>query len=223
MAGKGEGDKLSGYHRRRDFDRTEEPHGSVRRGEVDEGPVFVIQHHAARAEHYDFRIEVDGVLRSWAVPKGVSTDPRDKRLAVPTEDHPLEYADFEGTIPSGEYGGGTVQVWDRGHYTNSTREDARELSMAEGLEKGHVSIRLNGAKISGGYALTRIRTDGDEAWLLVKEKDDEADARRDPVSTQTESVLSGRELGEIAEQEGSTAHRTKERGEGDVRRPGGSR
>lgn len=206
MAGEGERNELSGYHRRRDFGRTEEPRGSVHRDEAGEGPVFVIQHHVARADHYDLRLEVDGVLRSWAVPKGVSTDPRDKRLAMPTEDHPLEYADFEGTIPSGEYGGGTVQVWDRGHYVNTTRRDDREMSMAEGLEKGHVSVRLNGEKLSGGYALTRIRADGDEAWLLVKEKDDEADARRDPVSTQTESVRSGREMEEIAEQEGRTVH-----------------
>lgn len=140
------------------------------------------------------------------MPKGVSTDPRERRLAMPTEDHPLEYADFEGTVPSGDYGGGTVQIWDRGRYTNTTRKDDRELSMAEGLEEGHVSVRLSGEKLSGGYALTRIRADGDEAWLLVKEKDETADARRDPVSTRTESVVSGRELGEIAERDGRTVH-----------------
>lgn len=204
MTGKSEGRRLSDYHRRRDFERTEEPHGRSHRSEGGEGPLFVVQHHVATADHYDLRLEVDGVLRSWAVPKGVSTDPRDKRLAMPTEDHPLEYADFEGTVPSGEYGGGTVQVWDRGRYANITRKDGRELSMAEGLEKGHVSVRLSGQKLSGGYALTRIRADGDEAWLLVKERDERADARRDPVSTQTESVASGRELGEIAERDGRT-------------------
>lgn len=204
MVGKNERDPLSGYHRRRDFGRTGEPRGSGHRSEAGEGPVFVVQHHVATADHYDLRLEVDGVLRSWAVPKGVSTDPRDKRLAMPTEDHPLGYADFEGTIPSGEYGGGTVQVWDRGHYVNTTRKHDRELSMAEGLEEGHVSVRLSGEKLFGGYALTRIRSDGDEAWLLVKERDERADARRDPVSTQTGSVLSGRELGEIAERNGRT-------------------
>lgn len=206
MAGEGDGSELSGYHERRDFGRTEEPRGRASRGAAGEGPVFVVQHHVARADHYDFRLEVDGVLRSWAVPKGVSTDPREKRLAVPTEDHPLEYADFEGTIPHGEYGGGTVQVWDRGHYANTTRRDDRELSMAEGLEAGHVSVRLNGEKLCGGYALTRLRSGGDEAWLLVKERDDRADARRNPTSTQTESVLSGRGLGEIAERERRTVH-----------------
>ncbi len=204
MSEKAEEDKLSGYHRRRDFDRTEEPHGRTHQGEVGPRPVFVIQHHAASAEHYDFRLEVDGVLRSWAVPKGMSTDPRDKHLAVPTEDHPLEYADFEGSIPSGEYGGGTVQVWDKGHYTNSTRENGHKRTMAEGLHKGHVSVFLHGEKVFGGYALTRIRTGGDKAWLLVKEKDEWADARRNPVSTRTESVLSGRQLEQIAEQQGRT-------------------
>lgn len=206
MADKSEGGQLSGYHRRRDFECTEEPRGSSRRSETGGGAVFVVQHHVATADHYDLRLEVDGVLRSWAVPKGVSTDPGDKRLAIPTEDHPLEYADFEGTIPGGEYGGGTVQIWDRGRYVNTTRKDGCELSMAGGLEEGHVSVRLSGEKLSGGYALTRIRADGDEAWLLVKEKDRAADTRRDPVSTQTESVLSGRELGEIAERDWRTVH-----------------
>src|SRR5699024_12826594 len=113
MSEKAEEDKLSGYHRRRDFDRTEEPHGRTHQGEVDQRPVFVIQHHAASAEHYDFRLEADGVLRSWAVPKGMSTDPRDKRLAAPTEGHPLEYARFEGSLRSRARGGGTVQGWEK--------------------------------------------------------------------------------------------------------------
>ncbi|WP_017608930.1 DNA polymerase ligase N-terminal domain-containing protein [Nocardiopsis xinjiangensis] len=214
MADKSEGDQLSDYHRRRDLERTEEPRGRSHRSKESQGPVFVVQHHVATADHYDLRLEVDGVLRSWAVPKGVSTDPRDKRLAMPTEDHPLDYAGFEGTIPGGEYGGGTVQIWDRGRYANTTRKDGRELSMAEGLEKGHVSVRLSGEKLSGGYALTRIRADGDGAWLLMKEKDEQADARRDPVSTQTESVAGGREPGEIAEQDGRTLRGRSVEGDG---------
>src|SRR5699024_5613126 len=127
-----------------------------------------------------------------------------KRLDVPPEAHPLEYADFEGSIPSGEYGGGTVQVWDKGHYTNSTRENGHKRTMAEGLHKGHVSVFLHGEKAFGGYALTRIRTGGDKAWLLVKEQDEWADACRNPVSTRTESVLSGRQRGQIAERRGRT-------------------
>jgi DNA ligase D-like protein (predicted 3'-phosphoesterase) len=128
------------------------------------------------------------VLVSWAVPKGPSTDPRDKRLATRTEDHPLDYVDFEGRIPEGEYGAGTVVVWDRGTYENLREED-----VAAGLERGHLSVWLDGRKICGGYALTHTRMRGDDRnWLLVKVDDAEADRRRKPVRTQPESVLSGR-------------------------------
>ncbi|MFC4561409.1 DNA polymerase ligase N-terminal domain-containing protein [Nocardiopsis mangrovi] len=196
---------LSDYDRRRDFARTREPRGSAERPDGAAGrPVFVIQHHVARRDHYDLRLEVDGVLRSWAVPKGPSTDPREKRLAVPTEDHPLDYAAFEGSIPAGEYGGGTVLVWDTGTYTNTTHKRDRELSMAEGLEHGHVSFRLDGEKLSGGYALSRFRTGADEAWLLVKERDAEADARRRPTTSSPESVRTGRRLQQVADDEGRT-------------------
>ena len=192
---------LNEYQRRRRFDRTAEPSG--RTGDSAAAGAdfarFVIQHHAASTDHYDFRLEVDGVLKSWAVPKGPSTDPADRRLAVPTEDHPLDYLDFEGTIPAGEYGGGTVLVWDTGRYANTTRRGGTEVSMADGLARGHVSFLLAGEKLSGGYALTRFRGGDDDAWLLVKQDDDGADARRNPVSTQTESVLSGRDLAEIAQ------------------------
>ena len=136
-------------------------------------PIFVIQKHAARQLHYDFRLEVDGVLKSWAVPKGPSTDPRDKRLAVPTEDHPLEYAGFEGVIPEGEYGGGTVLVWDTGSYRNLTEKKGEAIPMGQAVAHGHVKVWLEGGKLKGGYALTRFKTGKDEAWLLVK-ADDEA-------------------------------------------------
>ncbi|MEV0838367.1 DNA polymerase ligase N-terminal domain-containing protein [Actinocatenispora sera] len=191
---------LTEYQRRRRFDRTAEPSGrsgGSRDPAAGDG-LFVIQHHAASTDHYDFRLEVDGVLKSWAVPKGPSTDPRDRRLAVPTEDHPLDYADFEGTIPAGEYGGGTVLVWDTGGYTNTTRRGGTAVSMADGLVRGHVTFRLDGTKLTGGYALTRFRGGDHEAWLLVKQDGEGADARRNPVSTQTESVRSGRDLGQIA-------------------------
>ncbi|QVQ50803.1 DNA ligase [Spiractinospora alimapuensis] len=198
---------LARYRERRDFRRTEEPQGTDATERADPRPIFVIQHHIARAEHFDFRLEVDGVLKSWAVPRGPSTDPRVKRLAIPTEDHPLEYAEFEGTIPAGEYGGGTVQLWDTGHYKNTTRKSGTELSMAEGLEHGHVSVRLHGQKLSGRYALNRMRTDDDEeAWLLVKERDKDADARRHPVVTEPRSVETGRTLEEIAQSDGRTLH-----------------
>src|SRR5699024_1256711 len=137
-------------------------------------------------DHYDFRLEIDGVLASWAVPKGPSTNPKDKRLARRTEDHPLEYETFEGVIPAGEYGAGEVTVWDRGTYTNDSDHD-----MGEALQGGHLSFRLHGEKLRGGYVLTRMRSGDDESWLLIKRKDSDADARRKPVRSQPESVLSG--------------------------------
>ena len=141
---------------------------------------------------------MDGVLKSWAIPKGPSTDPKDKRLAVPTEDHPLEYADFEGVIPAGEYGGGTVLVWDTGPYRNLTEKKGETIPMGQAVAHGHVKVWLEGAKLRGGYALTRFRTGKDEAWLLVKADDEAADPSRNPVATEPQSVLSGRTLEEIA-------------------------
>lgn len=187
---------LHEYERRRDFRRTAEPPGTTASGGA--GGRFVIQHHRASSDHYDVRLAVDGVLRSWAVPKGPSLSPRDRRLAVPTEDHPLAYAQFEGTIPADEYGGGIVLVWDAGTYENTTRRGGTEIPMAEALERGHATFRLAGEKLTGGFALTRFRGGDDEAWLLVKQDDAAADARRNPVSTQPESVLSGRDLDAIA-------------------------
>lgn len=191
------------YHQRRNLDRSGEPSGAHRHRSSSPGePIFVIQHHEASTDHYDLRLEVGGVLKSWAVPKGPSTDPADRRLATPTDDHPMDYADFEGTIPSGEYGAGTVLVWDTGTYRNTTRHDGAEMPIEEALSHGHVTFELHGRKLHGGYALTRIRSGGGrEAWLLVKESDRDADARRRPTSTQPESVLSGREPGDIAGEE----------------------
>jgi DNA ligase D-like protein (predicted 3'-phosphoesterase) len=180
---------LRGYLARRDLDVSGEPGG----GAPGDRPRFVIQRHEASSLHYDFRLEVDGVLKSWAVPKGPSTDPRDKRLAAPTEDHPLDYASFEGHIPEEQYGGGTVIVWDTGTYQNITEADGELVPMAQGLDAGHVKVWLEGEKLSGGYALTRTPVGGrDDQWLLVKVDDAGADRRRNPVSTQPESVLSGR-------------------------------
>ncbi|MDD2473558.1 MULTISPECIES: DNA polymerase ligase N-terminal domain-containing protein [unclassified Methanoculleus] len=161
-------------------------------------PIFVIQKHDATTLHYDFRLEVDGVLKSWAVPKGPSPDPKEKRLAIPTEDHPLDYADFEGVIPAGSYGAGTVLVWDRGTYRNLTQKGGREVGAAEALGRGHISVWLEGEKVRGGYALTRFRTGKSEAWLLVKKDDAEADPGRDPVATEPRSVVSGRTLAQVA-------------------------
>lgn len=193
---------LKEYRKKRDLRKSPEPGGSGKR--KGGKPIFVIQRHDASSEHYDFRLEADGVLKSWAVPKGPSTDPREKRLAVHVEDHPLDYADFEGIIPEGEYGAGTVMVWDHGTYRNLKEdEDGDDVpSIAEQVEDGHVTVWLQGEKLTGGYALTQTKMRGDpKNWLLVKMDDEAADARRNPVSTEPKSSLSGRSMKEIREEE----------------------
>jgi DNA ligase D-like protein (predicted 3'-phosphoesterase) len=198
---------LGAYRSRRDFRKSPEPSGrgsGTGRLKKDRNPIFVIQQHAASTMHFDFRLEVDGVLKSWAVPKGPSTDPRRKRLAVQVEDHPLEYADFEGVIPEDEYGGGAVIVWDAGPYRNlRTDDDGKEVPLEKALRQGRVEVWLEGRKIRGGHALVRSKSKGDRSnWLLVKMKDEGADARRNPVSTQPESVLSGRTVRQVARDKG---------------------
>jgi DNA ligase D-like protein (predicted 3'-phosphoesterase) len=165
-------------------------------------PIFVVQKHAARSLHYDFRLEAGGALASWAVPKGPSTDPRDKRLAMRVEDHSLDHADFEGVISEGQYGAGAVIVWDTGSYHNLTRDAGEEVRIEEALDAGHAVVFLEGRKLRGGYALTRVGGGRRERWLLVKTRDAEADARRNPVSTQPESVLSGLTVEEVAARAG---------------------
>lgn len=193
--------KLSRYQSRRNFDKTREPRG----GKPSQGGRrFVIQKHSARQLHYDFRLEIDGVLVSWAVPKGLSTDSSVKRLGIQTEDHPLDYAGFEGVIPEGEYGAGTVMVWDIGTYRNLRADPGRgkqRRNMSDALEEGLLEVWLEGGKLQGGYALKRIRKGDKPQWLVIKMKDDRADARRNPVNTQTRSATSGRSMDEIEEQE----------------------
>jgi DNA ligase D-like protein (predicted 3'-phosphoesterase) len=153
-------------------------------------PRFVIQKHAASSLHYDFRLEAGGTLKSWAVPKGPSTDPREKRLAMQVEDHPLDYGDFEGRIPEGSYGAGAVIVWDTGSYRGLNEE----VPVEEALANGHLGFWLEGEKLRGGWTLQHV---GGRRWLLIKRRDEEADARRNPVSTQPDSVLSGRTIEEL--------------------------
>jgi DNA ligase D-like protein (predicted 3'-phosphoesterase) len=164
-------------------------------------PMFVIQQHAARTLHFDFRLEVDGVLRSWAVPRGPSLDPAEKRLAVEVEDHSLEYGDFEGVIGAGSYGAGGVIVWDTGTWRPLDGRSDPGRSAPAALHAGHLSFWLDGRKLRGGWTLHRTRERGPRGgkpqWLLVKRRDDEADAARDPVADEPESVLSGRTLEEI--------------------------
>lgn len=188
-------DQLERYREKRDFRRTPEPAGA------DPGAqgrnLFVVQKHAARTLHYDFRLEVNGVLKSWAVPKGPSTDPSVKRLAVATEDHPLEYADFEGAIPAGEYGAGKVIVWDSGTYRNLTEKSGKAVSAEEAIRHGHIHVWLEGRKLRGGFALNRFRTGKQEQWLMVKVRDGEVNAEGNLIESRPESVLSGRTLEEI--------------------------
>ncbi|MBC7171385.1 MAG: hypothetical protein H5U40_03105, partial [Polyangiaceae bacterium] len=176
-------DSLSEYRKKRDFRRTSEPQGGEPRSRG--APLFCVQQHDARRMHYDFRLEIDGVLKSWAVPKGPSLDPETKRLAVPTEDHPLDYAQFEGIIPKGQYGGGTVMLWDLG--TFHSRGDA-----SEAYERGKLVLELEGEKLRGGFTLVRT---GDDAWLLRKRRDAFA-KKGDEVPEK--SVKTGRDLASIA-------------------------
>ncbi len=182
---------LKTYREKRDFARTAEPAGgSKNKG----GHRFVIQKHDARRLHFDFRLELDGVLKSWAVTRGPSLNPADKRLAVRTEDHPVEYGTFEGTIPKGQYGGGTVMLWDEGTWRP-------QADPHEGLKKGMLKFELDGKRLKGGFALVRLRDDAKgkrENWLLVKERDRYASAESDPLQRWTTSVTTGRDLSQIA-------------------------
>lgn len=161
-------------------------------------PIYVVQKHAARTLHYDLRLESGGVLKSWAVPKGPSTDPAHARLAVPTEDHPLDYATFEGVIPEGRYGAGAVLVWDLGTFRILGGKDAPPPSVENALGRGRAAVWIEGRKLRGGYSLVRTGGPGGPRWLLVKMDDEEADPGRDPVKNEPRSVLSGMTIEEIA-------------------------
>ena len=185
------------YHKKRKFDVTPEPRGRAARTK---GNRFVVQKHAARRLHYDFRLELDGVMKSWAVTRGPSLVPGEKRLAVETEDHPIEYNAFEGTIPQGEYGGGTVMIWDRGHWF-------AEGEAHKGLAKGHLDFSLEGEKLRGGWHLVRMsrrRGESKDSWLLIKARDESAREPDDPdiLEQKPLSVVSGRSMPEIAEGKG---------------------
>jgi DNA ligase D-like protein (predicted 3'-phosphoesterase) len=158
-------------------------------------PVFVVQKHAATSLHYDFRLEVGGAMRSWAVPKGPSTDPSQRRLAMQVDDHPMSWNEFEGVIGSG-YGAGTVIVWDRGEFRATTPDQ----SMGEALDAGYARFALEGRKLRGEWSLRRMSGTGRERqWLLTKRRDEHADAARDPVADEPESVVSGLTIEQVAE------------------------
>jgi bifunctional non-homologous end joining protein LigD len=195
--------QLKTYFRKRDFSITPEP--AAAEMSASELPRFVVQMHDATRLHYDFRLEADGVLKSWAVPKGPSLDPADKRLAVRTEDHPLSYIDFEGVIPPDEYGGGPVIVWDRGSYLNiKTDKKGKPISMSDSIKIGTVEILLQGEKLRGGFALIRTRPGpgGKEHWLLIKMKDEHANQARDILDEKPKSVKTGRTIQQVLKAEG---------------------
>lgn len=182
---------LTEYKKKRKFDKTPEPGPKEKRTRT--GRMFVVQKHRATQLHYDFRLEVDGVLKSWAVPKGPSLDPKIRRLAMQVEDHPVDYAKFEGVIPEGEYGGGTVMVWDHGTFKP---EETKDVSQA--LRKGELKFSLNGKKLKGSWVLVRTR---DRQWLLIKHRDYYT-MEEEVTEIAPASILTRRTLAEIAEDEG---------------------
>ena len=182
--------ELKEYRRKRSFRKTPEPEGSQR---VEFNQYFVVQKHQASHLHYDFRLQVAGVLKSWAIPKGPSIDPSDKRLAIQVEDHPVEYKDFEGVIPSGEYGGGTVMVWDCGSYELLDEKDPQKS-----IEEGGIRFRLQGKKLKGGFALIKTKYQKNRnTWLLIKENDIFARKGHEIVEEQVKSCKTGLTLEEI--------------------------
>src|SRR3954462_11739873 len=188
---------LAKYRAKRDFSKTAEPSGDAK-VKTSENLRFVIQKHAASHLHYDLRLELDGVFKSWAVTKGPSRDPQDKRLAVEVEDHPLEYGDFEGTIPKGQYGGGTVLLWDRGYWT-----PVGNLTPQQQIAKGHLEFVMEGERLQGRWMLIRLRRDSEKSkrnnWLLIKRTDEAArPGDHDELLAEDASIASGRPMADIA-------------------------
>lgn len=201
-AARGAGAKLRTYRNKRDFSATPEPAGGAARASGGRHALrFVVQKHAASHLHFDFRLELDGVMKSWAVPKGPSLDPSVKRLAMQVEDHPIEYNTFEGTIPQGEYGGGTVMVWDRGTYTSDPPSPNAEEVLRRAYASGDLKFALDGDRLHGSWVLVRTKRGAPDKpqWLLIKHRDDEAKPGEDIVAQVETSAATGRTMGEIAE------------------------
>ncbi len=194
---------LTLYKSKRSFNKTPEPEGK-KRSSSKTGLRFVVQKHDATNLHYDFRLEIEGVLKSWAVPKGPSMNPNDKRLAMMVEDHPYDYRNFEGIIPEGNYGAGTVMVWDEGNYGAMEHEEdsakAQEKILLEELKKGDVKFVLHGEKLKGAFALVKMKGRGENAWLLIKKNDEEA--LKSDITQKDKSVKTNRTINQIAEDEG---------------------
>ncbi|MBA3647128.1 MAG: 3'-phosphoesterase [Chitinophagales bacterium] len=165
---------LASYKQKRNFNQTSEPEGKIVSSK--KKLAFVIQRHKATRLHYDFRLEMDGVLKSWAVPRGPSMNPADKRLAMMVEDHPYDYRTFEGTIPAGNYGAGIVEIWDQGTYTpvDEKHNLITEKAILQNLEKGNIKFSIQGKKLKGEWALVKMKTAENNSWLLIKHKDEYA-------------------------------------------------
>jgi bifunctional non-homologous end joining protein LigD len=189
---------LAAYHAKRDFTKTAEPAGEKRRHADRNSLQFVIQKHAASHLHFDLRLELGGVMKSWAVPKGPHYDPSVRRLAMEVEDHPIEYNAFEGTIPQGEYGGGTVMIWDRGVY--GPESGGGGDAIRAGYERGDLKFVMEGSRMLGGWVLVRTRRDdrGRAQWLLIKHRDEFARSGFDVVAKANTSIVTGRTMDEIA-------------------------
>src|SRR6476660_8564717 len=194
---------LSLYNKKRHFDKTSEPKGKEKSSK---GSLrFVVKKNDASHVHYDFRLEMEGVLKSWAVPKGPSLNPADKRLAMAVEDHPFDYRNFEGIIPEGNYGGGTVIVWDEGTYEPINSEGLsrkeKEKMLLHQLHSGNLKFVLHGEKLNGEYALFLMKSRGERSWILVKKNDEYANEK--DITEQNTSVLSGKTIAEIAAENGT--------------------
>ncbi|MCV2483609.1 DNA ligase D [Flavobacterium sp. SH_e] len=198
---------LSKYHQKRDFKQTREPKGKVEKSGNE--LIFVVQKHAASHLHYDFRLEMDGVLKSWAVPKGPSMDPEVKRLAMMVEDHPYSYKDFEGTIPEGNYGAGNVIVWDNGTYTSDEKTASEEKQLLSDLAKGRLSFVLKGKKLKGEFSLVKLHGKQENAWLLIKKNDKYASI--EDILEKNKSVISKRSLEQLEEKSKKLVSKTEEK------------
>jgi bifunctional non-homologous end joining protein LigD len=198
---------LATYKKKRSFSKTTEPIG----GKAKTGALrFVIQKHDASRLHYDFRLEMEGVLKSWAVPKGPSTNPADKRLAMMVEDHPYDYRDFEGIIPKGQYGGGTVIVWDEGTYEPIEKikgKKEQEKLLLKQLKAGSLKFILHGTKLRGEFALVQMHGRGENAWLLIKHNDEFA--KSSDITKKSRSVKSGKTINQVAQEPDSIYGQTK--------------
>ncbi|GAA6767297.1 hypothetical protein AAFH68_32460 [Flavobacterium sp. CGRL1] len=198
---------LSKYNEKRDFKQTREPKGRIEKSASE--LIFVVQKHAASHLHYDFRLEMNGVLKSWAVPKGPSMDPEVKRLAMMVEDHPYSYKDFEGTIPAGNYGAGNVIVWDNGTYTSEEKTASDEKQLLADLKKGRLSFILKGKKLKGEFSLVKLHGKQENAWLLIKKQDKYAS--ESDILEKDKSVISKRSLEELEKKSDKMTAKSEEK------------